>query len=91
MLTGCEDPSALTGMAWFACYLTTGKHMAFYMSFGTVLLLLALTAPAARCSALAGGCRAVADYAASLVRAGLYGDGARRSRNHLLSVRAACD
>ena len=47
MLTGCEDPSALTGMAWFACYLTTGKHMAFYMSFGTVLLLLALTAPAA--------------------------------------------
>jgi len=28
-----------------ACYLTTGKHMAFYVSFGTVLLLLAITAP----------------------------------------------
>jgi len=30
-----------------ACYLTTGKHMGFYWSFGTVLLLLAITAPAA--------------------------------------------
>lgn len=30
-----------------ACYLTTGKHMSFYWSFGTVLLLLAITAPAA--------------------------------------------
>ncbi|KAA8607924.1 ABC transporter permease [Salipiger aestuarii] len=29
------------------CYLTTGKHMAFYGSFGTVLLLLAITAPVA--------------------------------------------
>ena len=47
MLEGCADPSALTGMARFVCYLTTGKHMAFYMSFGTVLLLLAVTAPAA--------------------------------------------
>ncbi len=32
---------------WFACYLTTGKHAAFYVSFGVVLLLLAITAPAA--------------------------------------------
>ena len=47
MLPGCDDPSSLTGFAWFACYLSTGKHMAFYMSFGTVLLLLALTAPTA--------------------------------------------
>ncbi len=30
-----------------ACYLTTGKHMGLYWSFGTVLLLLAITAPAA--------------------------------------------
>ena len=29
------------------CYLTTGKHAAFYVSFGTVLILLAITAPAA--------------------------------------------
>lgn len=30
-----------------ACYLTTGKHMGLYWSLGTVLLLLAITAPAA--------------------------------------------
>ena len=30
-----------------ACYLTTGKHMSLYWSVGTVLLLLAITAPAA--------------------------------------------
>ena len=30
-----------------SCYLTTGKHMNFYVSFGTVLLLLAITAPLA--------------------------------------------
>ncbi|RKF14942.1 ABC transporter permease subunit [Roseovarius spongiae] len=30
-----------------ACYLTTGKHMSLYWSFGTVLLLLAITAPTA--------------------------------------------
>tara|TARA_R110002051_G_scaffold50724_2_gene97880 strand:- start:17545 stop:18381 length:837 start_codon:yes stop_codon:yes gene_type:complete len=30
-----------------SCYLTTGKHMGFYWSFGTVLLLLAITAPVA--------------------------------------------
>ena len=29
------------------CYLTTGKHLMLYWSFGTVLLLLAITAPAA--------------------------------------------
>lgn len=29
------------------CYLTTGKHVMFYWSFATVLLLLALTAPVA--------------------------------------------
>lgn len=29
------------------CYLTSGKHMLFYASFGTVLLLLAVTAPVA--------------------------------------------
>nr|WP_249219269.1 ABC transporter permease subunit [Loktanella sp. SALINAS62] len=30
-----------------SCYLTTGKHIGFYWSFGTVLLLLAITAPTA--------------------------------------------
>ena len=47
MFGGCEEPSLLNGLAWLGCYLTTGKHMAFYLSFGTVLLLLAITAPSA--------------------------------------------
>ncbi|RMH41416.1 MAG: ABC transporter permease subunit [Alphaproteobacteria bacterium] len=47
MFSFCADPSTLEGTAWLACYLTTGKHLAFYASFGTVLLLLAVTAPCA--------------------------------------------
>ncbi|RVV98684.1 ABC transporter permease subunit [Mesobaculum littorinae] len=47
MLDFCTDPDLLEGGRWLACYLTTGKHMAFYASFGTVLLLLAVTAPVA--------------------------------------------
>lgn len=46
MLT-CTDPDTLSTLPWLACYLTTGKHMAFYWSFGTVILLLAITAPTA--------------------------------------------
>jgi polar amino acid transport system permease protein len=47
MLPACADPSSLSDALWFMCYLTTGKHLNFYASFGTVLLLLAVTAPAA--------------------------------------------
>ena len=47
MLSACADPKAIEGLTWAACYLTSGKHIAFYWSFGTVLLLLAVTAPAA--------------------------------------------
>ncbi|MGR3434448.1 MAG: ABC transporter permease, partial [Shimia sp.] len=47
MFDFCTDPSTLETTRWFACYLTTGKHMAFWASFGTVLLLLAITAPVA--------------------------------------------
>ncbi|PYC49307.1 ABC transporter permease [Litorivita pollutaquae] len=47
MFEYCVDPPSLEGLAWLSCYLTTGKHMAFYSAFGTVLLLLAITAPAA--------------------------------------------
>ncbi|MDD9716525.1 ABC transporter permease subunit [Dinoroseobacter sp. PD6] len=47
MFAYCADPSTLSGLTWLSCYLTTGKHMAFYGSFGTVMLLLAVTAPAA--------------------------------------------
>jgi len=43
----CTDPASLDTLPWLSCYLTTGKHMAFYTSFGTVLLLLAITAPLA--------------------------------------------
>jgi len=47
MFEYCADPSTLSGFAYWSCYLTTGKHFAFYTAFGTVLLLLAITAPAA--------------------------------------------
>ncbi|SEF53765.1 amino acid ABC transporter membrane protein 1, PAAT family [Thalassococcus halodurans] len=43
----CTDPSILSGFNWMLCYLTTGKHMALYVSVGTVLLLLSITAPVA--------------------------------------------
>ena len=46
-----------------SCYLTTGKHMAFYMSFGTVLLLLALAAPAALLFGFGGAMAARARFA----------------------------
>ncbi|HKL04596.1 MAG TPA: ABC transporter permease subunit [Roseovarius sp.] len=47
MFSYCADPDTLSGLTWLSCYLTTGKHMSFYLSFGVVLLLLAITAPAA--------------------------------------------
>ena len=47
MGVSCSDPSLLEGLAWLSCYLMTGKHMAFYLSFLTVLILLAITAPVA--------------------------------------------
>ncbi|MCE0505277.1 ABC transporter permease subunit [Roseivivax sp. GX 12232] len=43
----CADPSVLEGLSWLMCYLTTGKHISLYISVGTVLLLLAITAPTA--------------------------------------------
>jgi polar amino acid transport system permease protein len=47
MFAACADPKTLDGALWLVCYLTTGKHMLFYTSFGVVLLLLAVTAPVA--------------------------------------------
>lgn len=41
----CADPKSLDGLDWWLCYLTTAKHVSFFQSFGTVLLLLALAAP----------------------------------------------
>lgn len=54
MFTYCTDPDTLSGLTWLSCYLTTGKHMGFYMSFGTVLLLLGITAPVALAFGFAG-------------------------------------
>ncbi|MDC1229783.1 ABC transporter permease subunit [Octadecabacter sp.] len=47
MFEFCADPDVLGTFQWLSCYLTTGKHMSFYVSFGTVLILLAITAPLA--------------------------------------------
>ncbi len=54
MFSFCSDPSSLDGAKWLACYLTTGKHMAFYGSFITVMVLLLVTAPAALLFGFAG-------------------------------------
>lgn len=50
----CIDPSTLGNLQWFACYLTTGKHASMYVSVFVVLLLLAITAPAALAFGFAG-------------------------------------
>lgn len=47
MFETCVDPKSLEGLSWLLCYLTTGKHLDFYWSFVTVLILLAVTAPVA--------------------------------------------
>ncbi len=47
MFSYCTDPSSIEGLTWLSCYLTTGKHMNMYWAFGTVLMLLAITAPSA--------------------------------------------
>ncbi|MFN0113450.1 MAG: ABC transporter permease [Paracoccaceae bacterium] len=54
MFAACADPSGLDGFMWYACYLTSGKQVYFYISFGTVLLLLAVTAPIALLFGFAG-------------------------------------
>jgi polar amino acid transport system permease protein len=54
MFSFCADPATIDGFVWFTCYVTTGKHMAFYLSFGVVLVLLALAAPAALLFGFAG-------------------------------------
>ncbi|WP_370232404.1 ABC transporter permease [Cognatishimia sp.] len=45
MFEFCADPKSLDGLVWWSCYLTNGKHMAFYFSFVTVLTLLLFTVP----------------------------------------------
>lgn len=47
MFASCTNPALLEGLEWLMCYLTSATHMRFYASFGTVLALLAITAPIA--------------------------------------------
>jgi polar amino acid transport system permease protein len=63
MFSWCSDPQSLSGLTWLSCYLTTGKHMSIYVSLGTVLLLLAITAPAALAFGFFGAMAARARFA----------------------------
>ncbi|MCX7889191.1 MAG: ABC transporter permease subunit [Rhodobacteraceae bacterium] len=63
MFSFCADPKSLEGIAWFACYLTSGKHLYFYVSIGTVLLLLAITVPVALAFGFAGAMAARSHFA----------------------------
>ncbi len=54
MFEACADPKSIEGLTWAACYLTSGKHLDFYWSFVVVLMLLAITAPAALACGFAG-------------------------------------
>ena len=63
MFSYCTNPKTLAGVEWLSCYLTTGKHMAFYGSFGTVLLLLFITAPVALLFGFGGAMAARAQFA----------------------------
>ncbi|WP_083805820.1 ABC transporter permease [Roseobacter sp. SK209-2-6] len=63
MFSFCSDPASLEGLQWLSCYLTTGKHLSFYMSFGTVLLLLAVAAPSALLFGFGGAMAARARFA----------------------------
>ncbi|MDU8926417.1 ABC transporter permease subunit [Alisedimentitalea sp. MJ-SS2] len=63
MFSYCADPTTLEGLKWLSCYLTTGKHMSLYWSLGTVLLLLAITAPTALLFGFLGAMSARARFA----------------------------
>ena len=54
MFAFCTDPAALPQWQWFACYLTSGTHLAFYWSFLVVIILLVVVAPASLLLGFAG-------------------------------------
>ncbi len=62
MFPYCTDPSTLEGLSWLSCYLTTDKHMMLFYSLGTVLLLLAITAPTALAFGFAGATAAKSPF-----------------------------
>ncbi|SDW95557.1 ABC transporter permease [Roseicitreum antarcticum] len=47
MFSFCTDPSSLTDLPWFACYLTSATHLSMYWSVLVVLALVGLAAPMA--------------------------------------------
>jgi polar amino acid transport system permease protein len=63
MFSYCTAPDTLDTFRWFSCYLTTGVHMSFYVAFGKVLLLLAITAPVALGFGFLGAMAARAHFA----------------------------
>ena len=54
MFSYCADPKTLEGLIWISCYITTAKHMSFYISFLVVMLLISLAAPLAMAFGFAG-------------------------------------
>lgn len=65
MFSFCADPKSLEGFSWLICYLTSGKHIDFYWSFLTVLILLVVTAPSALAFGF-GGAMAARSHVAPL-------------------------
>lgn len=63
MFAACAEPKSIEGLTWLACYLTSGKHMDFYWSFVIVLILLAVTAPAALAFGFGGATMARSQHA----------------------------
>ena len=47
MSFSCSNPESLEAVYWVVCYLTNGKHLAFYWSIVNVLILLIFAAPSA--------------------------------------------
>ena len=47
MFSYCTDPETLNRLPWLTCYLTTGVHITWYISFLKVIGLLLITAPVA--------------------------------------------
>ena len=54
MFSYCVDPKTLEGLIWLSCYITTVKHMSFYVSFLVVMGLISLAAPLAMAFGFAG-------------------------------------
>ncbi len=47
MFEFCADPRSLDGLSWWACYLSTPKHLNIFSSALVVFAILAIVAPAA--------------------------------------------